>query len=150
MGLSEGLLLREKFAACRRGLKGQRDVDGKSILDEQSTDVQPAHVAAALALLCGYYTKKNSALNPSVAAEAFDHPTSRPGKVAEWMAKLQRLEAALEARDARVTSRPELASLRVLALQCLDEQRARPSADWVSRWAHFFAATAEASLFRIP
>ena len=78
--------------SCLDKMRDKRDVDDKLILDAR-TGVQPAHVAAALALLCGYYTKRNGVLNPTAAAAAFGHPTSRPAKVLGWMAKLERLEA---------------------------------------------------------
>lgn len=78
--------------SCLDKMRNKRDVDDKLILDAR-TGVQPAHVAAALALLCGYYTKRKGVLNPTAAAAAFGHPTSRPAKVLGWLAKLERLEA---------------------------------------------------------
>ena len=66
--------------SCLDKMRDKRDVDDKLILDAR-TGVQLAHVAAALALLCGYYTKRKGVLNPTAAAAAFGHPTSRPGKV---------------------------------------------------------------------
>lgn len=131
---------------CLAMMRQQRDVEGRFILDEQSTDVQPAHVAAAIALLCGYYTKKNGTLNPSAAADAFGHPTSRPAKVIDWMAKLERLEATLErAAEASHTSwqQPEVPSLRLLALHCIEEQRVQPSSDRAKRHAAWFDTAAE-------
>ena len=43
-------------ACLERMQDGQCDVHGEDILDSRASDIQPAHVAAALALLCGYYT----------------------------------------------------------------------------------------------
>ena len=89
---------------CLAKMKGKCDVTGKLILDERATDtkleVSRAYVAAALALLCGRFMKKNGKPNPSVAAEACGRRTKNPLLVTDWQDKLERLEAVLAHEDA--------------------------------------------------
>lgn len=58
--------------------------------------LEPAHVAAALALMLGYYQKQNGTANPSDAARGFEHPISRPSIVTEKVQQLEELEAMLQ------------------------------------------------------
>lgn len=160
-------VLADAGACLERMKEGQCDVHGEVILSERASDVQPAHVAAALALICGYYSKQNGTPNPSAAAEAFGQPTSRPAKVTEWVEKLRRLEAVLDREfevplhkrhreDDGILSREteEVAllntiagkdssgvpSLRLLALRSLDAQRLQGSEAFVAYWHNRFAA----------
>ena len=90
--------------ACLASMKGKLDVSGKPILDERATDsnhdASRRFVAAALALLCGRFIFKGGKPNASAAAKNCGRPTAKPKAVTDWMAKLQRLEAVLDHKDA--------------------------------------------------
>ena len=155
------LVLADARECLTRLQEGQRDRDDEVILSARASEAQVAHIAAALALLCGYYTKRNGTLNPSAAAEAFGHATSRPAQVMDWLAKLERLEAVADRslhkrhREAFViTSREKewiakleaivgkdggAPSLRLLALRALNAQREQPSDAFVAYYHQRFA-----------
>ena len=62
--------------------------------------MEPAHVAAALALMGGYYRKANNTPNASAAAQAFEHDVGRPSSVTDKVKALEELEAALQREEA--------------------------------------------------
>ena len=98
--LDERRTLLHQMQATARSLfmRDRLDVDGRVILNNvpQRTlaQAQP-HIAAALALLCGRFLKKNGTLNPSAAAKACGKPAHNPAAVLDWVSKLKRLDAAL-------------------------------------------------------
>ena len=57
--------------------------------------LEPAWVAAALALMTGRFRKRNGKPNASAAAAAFGKTLTRPSAVTDWEAKLKLLECAL-------------------------------------------------------
>ena len=83
--------------------------------------VELAFVAAALALLCGRFVKRNGQSNPSAAATACGKPTKNPKLVTAWIGHLQQLEAALHAEE-------EAAQERQLAIQAVADERAAQAA----------------------
>ena len=55
------------------------------------------YIAAALAILCGYFLKKNGSPNYTAAAAGLGHRTTKPELVREWASKLLALENDLAA-----------------------------------------------------
>ena len=96
--LDERRTLLHHAGDCSQLMRERLDVDGRVILNNvpQRTlaQAQP-HIAAALALLCGRFLKKNGTLNPSAAAKACGKPAHNPAAVLDWVSKLKRLDAAL-------------------------------------------------------
>ena len=80
--------------------------------------MEPAHVAAALALMCGYFRKGNGEPNPSAAAREFGHEISRPKHVTDKVTQLEELEAALQREEA---GRAEMAAREAAGV--VDDER---------------------------
>ena len=78
-------------------------------------------MAAALALLCGRFKKRNGQSSPSAAATACGKPTKNPSLVTAWIGHLQQLEAALHAEE-------EAAQERQLAIRAAADERAAQAA----------------------
>ena len=99
---------------CVEMMRGQLDIDGKVILDARAAHSTLEHVAAALALRAGRFRFKSGKLNPSAAAKAFGKPTSRPGAITQWLAKLERLDEKLIHDQPTAEEGAELARAKVV------------------------------------
>jgi hypothetical protein len=62
-------------------------------------------IAAALALIYGYFRKKSGKPNPTAAAAAFGHPTSNPQAVIDWRDKIFLLLQEYARESQRILSR---------------------------------------------
>ena len=91
--LAEGekALLLEDAMSCVQKLRDR---------EETVPHVETAFVAAALAIMCGRFPKKNGKPNPSAAAEACGKSTKKPSAVAGWIEHLTKLEEALVQEEA--------------------------------------------------
>ena len=54
------------------------------------------YIAAALAILCGYFLKKNEKPNYTAAARGLGQPTDNPAQIRKWVEKLKVLERMLD------------------------------------------------------
>lgn len=113
---------------CIDAMSAHAGDDGSRILSSQNKQrAQTAYVAAALALLLGFYRKKNGKQNPTDAGRAFGVEVSRPGAIIEWIARLEQLERALRARAKKPSTAEEETKLQAemeewcdLAILCID------------------------------
>ena len=113
---------------CIALMTGRCDVNGEMILEKSAAGGEPTreYVAAALALECGYFHKKNGKQNPSAAARELGKPTKDPSLVTRWVEKLTRLEAslmhesALAAQSKRVREEEAKAMRTKLARRCAE------------------------------
>ena len=89
---------------CIEAMSSHVDGSGQPILTSHNKQrAEPAYVAAALALLLGFYRKKNVTINPTDAARAFAVEISRPSAVTQWIQQLEKLERASTRKRKRPT-----------------------------------------------
>ena len=102
-------MLRADADACIAAMRTRKDEQG-ALVGKKTTRLEPDHVAAALALMCGYFRKKNREPHVVEAARAFGREISKPAVVTDKQKLLVRLERVLEQEEA---GRVELAARRV-------------------------------------
>jgi len=92
-------MLRAEAKMCIEAMRTRRDDDGW-LVPKRAHSLEPEFVAAALALMCGYFRKKNGqrlVCGPNGAAAAFGRADiSRATLVTDKQAQLERLEAVLQ------------------------------------------------------
>lgn len=97
LGDADKAMLLADAETCIKAMRGRRD-DAGWLVERKAHTIEPGYVAAALALMCGYFRKKNGTTlvcGPSGAAAAFGHEAKRADHVTDKMARLERLEAVL-------------------------------------------------------
>ena len=87
-------LLLSDAAKCMHAMRSRRDDRGP--LGTHIDEIEPAYVAAALALICGYFRKKNGSPHVLNAARAFGRADVFQPVVTKKIELLRRLEAVLE------------------------------------------------------
>ena len=92
-------MLRAEADTCIEAMRTRRDDDGW-LVPKKAHSLEPEFVAAALALMCGYFRKKNGrrlVCGPNGAAAAFGRADiSRATLVTDKQTQLERLEAVLQ------------------------------------------------------
>ena len=123
LGAVQKAMLLANAEKCIEAMRTRRD-DAGWIVGRKAHKIEPAYVAAALALMCGHFRKKNGTwlvCGPNGAAAAFGHEVSRATLVTDKKEQLERLEAVLkveaagraaaQAQAAGTTSSPGITAL---------------------------------------